>query len=57
MSHEKRTDWLLRQFVQGIETRLRIGDLREPEARMVMTERMVPRHVQQRVIDRVGMAV
>lgn len=55
--HERRCDWRLRQFVQGIESRLRVSDLDEFAARLLMQERMVPRHVQEKIIDRVGLPV
>lgn len=54
---ERRTDWLMRQFVQGIETRLRVGDLDEFAARRLMTDRMVPIHVQDRIVAKVGIPV
>ena len=56
LSNEKRTDWLMRQFVQAIEFKLKIGDMEEPVARKEMTDRMVPFYVQQRIVDRVGIS-
>lgn len=47
----RRTDWLMRQLVEEVALLLTVG-MPASQAQMLMTEHMVPLHVQWRICDR-----